>query len=237
MTAYIDDPIVYRNRVEDTANPKIFDDFLGKTISGQWGVQKGSDGGTVNFAHSAALSGMARATTGANAGGTHALNGVQLDSQLNFQANQGGLIFEAKVKISAITNVAIFVGLTDQIASLEEPFSLAVTTYTSTATDAVGFLFDTAATAATIRCVGVANDVDVTHVNSSLAYVAATYRKFRIEVAASGAAAFYIDDTLVTSIAACVTATIPLTPVITATSRAAASRNIDADWILVSHAR
>jgi len=50
-----------------------------------------------------------------------AVNGVQIESGLNYKANAGGLVFEAKVNLSAITAVSLFVGLTDQTAALEAP--------------------------------------------------------------------------------------------------------------------
>lgn len=214
------------------------DDFLGKTINIKWGLTKGSDGGTVNFAHSTAISGMARGTTGAGGTTTMAVNGVQIDEGvLNWQANQTGLTFEAKVKISAITNIAVFVGLTDQVAALEMPWTLATTTFTSNQSDGVGFLFDTSATTVTIRGVGVKADVDATPIDTGLAYVAATYRKFRITLDASGNATLMIDDVVVGTIANALTATVPLTPVIAGFSRAAGSINIDADYIKISQDR
>lgn len=215
-----------------------FDDFSGKTISTIWDVQKGSDGATVNFAISAAANGMARATTGAGAGASMAANGVQLSSALNWYANQGNLVFEAKVKISAITNINLFVGFTDQLAALEAPVTLSGTTFTTNATDAVGFLFDTNATTDTIRLVGVANDVDATHQDTGLAYVAATYRTLRIEVDTSGAAVFFIDGARVgTTLSGAVTATVALTPVIAGFTESAASATVDADYVFVQQDR
>jgi hypothetical protein len=215
-----------------------YDDFNGKAITGLWDVQKGSDGSTANFAVNAAASGTVRATTGAGAGGTMAVNGVQLCSALNWKAANGSLVFEAKVKLSAITAVSCFVGLTDQVAALEAPATLTTTTFTTNATDAIGFLFDTNATTVTIRCVGVANDVDATHTDTGLAYVAATYRTFRIEVDTSGVAKFFIDGVVVNSgLTGAVTASVALTPVVSGFATAAASRTVDVDYIYVQQTR
>lgn len=215
-----------------------YDDFLGKAITGLWDVQKGSDAATVNFAVSANTSGMVRATTGAGAGASMAANGVQLSSGLNWKANQGNLVFEAKVKISTITNINVYVGLTDQLSALEAPVTLSGTTFTTNATDAVGFLFDTNATTDTIRCVGVANDVDATMQDTSLAYVAATYKTFRIELTTSGVATFFIDGVQVgTAMTGAVTPTIALTPVVAGFTESAASATIDVDYILVQQTR
>lgn len=215
-----------------------YDDFLGKTISGAWDVQKGSDAATVHFAHVADTSGKARATTGAGAGASMAVNGVQLSSGLNWKANQGNLVFEAKVKLSAITNINLFVGFTDQLASLEAPVTLSGTTFTTNATDAVGFLFDTNATTDTIRLVGVANDVDATHQDTGLAPVAATYNTFRVEVSTTGVATFYLDGVKVgTALTGAVTASVALTPVVAGFTESAASATIDVDYIFVQQTR
>lgn len=214
------------------------DDFLGKAIGATWGVQKGSDGAAANFAFSAATSGNILATTGAGAGASYAANGVQLDHALNWVAANGNLVFEAKVKISAITAVAIYVGLTDQLSALEMPVTLSTTTFTTNCTDGVGFLFDTNATTDTIRCVGVANDVDATMQDTGLAYVADTFKTFRIEITSAGVATFYIDGVVVGSaMTGAVTASVALTPVVAAFAEAAASRTVSVDYILLQQTR
>lgn len=216
--------------------PRFFDDFLGDVIADQWAVAKGSDGSAADFAASAATEGIVVGSTGADADGTLAKNGAQLHSFLNWKANQGGLIFEARVKISAITNVGIFVGLTDQIAALEMPIKSAASanTITTDATDAVGFFFDTAMTTDNIWLAGVKNNTDATHQNSALAFVADTYRTLRIELTATGEADFFIDGTKVgTRMAAALTATVALTPVVCANALAAAAVTVTVDYILV----
>lgn len=217
-----------------------FDDFNGDTLNTDLYTipTKGSDAATVDFTiTSGGVGGIVTGTTGAGAGGTYAVNGIQLGGALQWKASAGDLEFEARVKISAITNVAIYVGLSDQVSSLEEAASLSGTTFTTNATDAVGFLFDTAATTDTIRCVGVKNDVDATHVDTSLAYVADTYRIFTIKVDTSGNANFFIDDSPVGYIASAVTDSVALAPYLGACSRAAASRTVTCDWVLVQSKR
>src|SRR5262245_50655177 len=54
------------------------DDFLGKSIQPEWDLQKGSDATAASFAVlQNAVSGLARAATGAGAGASFAVNGVQ----------------------------------------------------------------------------------------------------------------------------------------------------------------
>lgn len=217
----------------------LFDDFVGKTLSTRFGTAAGSDGAAAAPAISAAAGGMVRGTTGAGAGASMAVNGVQLHSELNWKANAGGLVMEAKVKLSAITTQQLFVGFTDQVAALEAPIIGAGggDGITTNATDAAGFLFDTTMTTTKFWCVGVANDVDGTSVNSGIAPVAATYNTLRVEIDTAGTATFYIDGVLVGTVATAVTPTVALTPVIAGFSRAAASRTIDADYVFVQQRR
>lgn len=224
----------------------MFDDFLGKTISIQWGLTKGSDGSAVSFAHSVNLGGMARGTIGSNVGASMATNGIQIDDGiLNWQANKGDLVMEASIKTDALTSRAIFVGFTDQVASLEMPFTLSAGVLTSNATDAVGFLFDTAATAATLKLVSVANDVDGTTQDLGIAVLSTAYAKLRVELDASGNATFYVNGVQVGTkvagqfynMAAAVRPTIPLTPVVAAFSRTTATGTVDLDWLRAQQKR
>jgi hypothetical protein len=230
--------IVLRDK---NTNKRVFnyDDFIGVAITGVWDVQKGSDAACANFAVLAGTkSGVIRATTGAGAGATMAVNGVQLDQGLHYTAANGGTTFEAAVKISAITNVSLFVGLTNEVGTLQAPATLSVATFTFNAADCVGFLFDTAATTVTVRAVGNAASVAPTAIDSGLALVAATYMIFRIELDSLGNATFFINGNQVGSpMALAVTAATLLTPVIAGFARAAASRTVDVDYVDVEQDR
>lgn len=218
------------NIVED------FDDFLGDVLADQWAFDKGSDGGAANFASSAHTSGMVRATTGAGAGGSMAANGVQLVKFLGWKANQGRLLMEARVKLSAITNIALFVGFSDQVASLEMPIHSAASanTITTNATDAVGFMFDTSMTADNFWLVGVKNDTDATAQNSAIAPVAATWVRLRVVLDTSGNAEFFINGARVgTGMTEAITATVALSPVVAAFTRTAASQTVDVDYVQI----
>lgn len=216
---------------------EMYDDFLGDVIATNWGnATKGSDGATVDFAHLTGTRGMIKGTTGAGAGASMAANGIQIHSALQWKANQGNLTLEAMLKLSAITNISVFVGFTDQISSLEMPIHSAASanTITTNATDAVGMFFDTSMTADNWWAAGVKADTDATHQNSGVAPVADTFQRLRIEVDSSGNADFYIDGARVgTTMANAVTATVALTPVIAAFTRSAASADITVDYVQV----
>jgi hypothetical protein len=99
-------------------------------------------------------------------------------------------------------------------------------------------MFDTAMATDNWWLVGVANNVDATPQDSGSAPVAGTYQTWRIEVATSGTAKFFLNGALVgSSMSGAVTASVLLTPVVAAFSLGAASRNIDTDFIDVSMAR
>jgi hypothetical protein len=226
--------------VERLGGPVLFDDFLGDVIADQWGVRKGSDGQAVDFAINAQVGGAIRATTGDDAAADMTVNGVQLESALNWKASAGGLSMTARVRIEAITTCSLFVGFTDQVSALEAPIVSAASadTITTNATDAVGFMFDTAMDTDTFWLVGVANNVDATKQAVSNAPVAATYITLRVDVTAAGVATFFIDGLQVgAAMTGAVTASVALTPVITFFRRAATATYVDCDFIKVKQNR
>jgi hypothetical protein len=223
------------HRLAGVPAPRMFDDFLGDVLADQWGVRKGSDGACADFAIAAAANGTIAATTGAGAGASMAANGVQLEQSLNWKPSQGNLVFEARVKLDAVTTVALFAGLTDQVAALEMPATLGGSdALTTNFSDGVGFLFDTAADTDDIWLVGVKADTDATKQDSGLAFAADSWRVLRIELDSAGNASFFIDGVQRgTAMANATTASVALTPVIAGFSRAAASRVVTVDYVLV----
>lgn len=228
----------------DIRNVLLFDDFEGATLSSRWQVTKGSDGAAGNFATHGDLSGTILATTGAGAGATMAVNGVQIAANLSFQAqgNAGAgspnnLEFNTRIKLSAITNVVLFVGFTNEVGTLQMPINGAGggNGFTGNANDAVGFLFDTTMTSAHWWTIGAKGGVLSAGQDTGLAPVAATYDVLAISVDQLGNATFFMNKQLVGVLAPnSITPTVPLTPVIAAFSRAAASRTVTADRIMAS---
>ncbi len=220
-----------------------FSDFEGggqaysTTVVDGWRSRKGSDGQAVDWTVTNAIEGTVVGVIG-DTTASMAVSGVQLDSGACWKSNQGDLVFEARVKLSQITLVSIFIGFTDQVAALEMPIQSAASadTITTNATDAVGFMFDTSMTTDTWHLVGVANDVDATRQNSAIAPTAAAYQVFRIELSATGVATFYIDGVAIgTAMTGAVTATIALTPVIAGFNRDTSNTpSITADYVYVA---
>jgi hypothetical protein len=131
--------------------------------------------------------------------------------------------------------------MTDTLATttLEIPIKSAASanTLTSNSSNGFGFMFDTSMTDDTWWLTGVKADTDATHVNSTIAPVAATFQTLRIECDASGNATFFINRNRVGYVANAVTATTALTPVLSVMSRTTTSPTLDADYVYCSMLR
>ena len=226
------------SQIDYTAPSKVAftDDFLGDVIADQWNVVEGTDSATSDAAILAGgIGGVLRVTTG-DAGTGLAADLIQLTQALQWQASNGGLAIEARLKLSAITTCYAFIGFTD-VVTLEAPVIAATgTTITTNATDAVGFLFDTGFTTDNWKLVGVATDVDATFQDAGVAPVADTYAVFRIEVSSAGVATFFYNGVQVgTALSGAVTAGADLTPTIAVGKLSvAASMTMDIDYVHVS---
>lgn len=220
-----------------------FDDFAGSSqafsttpVDG-WLSRKGSDGACVDWTVTEAVNGTVVGTIGSTTA-SMAVSGVQLSRGLNWKANMGNLVFEARVKLSAITTIAAFVGLTDQVAALEMPIQSAASadTITTNASDGVGFMFDTSMTTDNWWLVGVAGNTDATLQNSTYAPTADTFETFRIELSAAGVATFYRNGIQIgTAMSGAVTATVALTPVIAGFNRTTTGTpTLTADYVHTS---
>ena len=213
-----------------------WDDFLGDTVLTQYTEASGTDGQAVQALVEEQY-GVYQLTSG-DAGVNTAGDAEQVSLSLNYQADQGGLVFEIRLHIdTAITNTELCVGLTDTV-SLELPFTNSADTITAVADDAVAFCFDTNATTDEWWALGVANTTKATgNATSGVAPTADVYQILRIEIDDGGAdCRFYIDGALVGTLTAnCITITDPLAPVIVVSSaQNAASTVVDVDYWYIS---
>lgn len=220
---------------------RLFDDFLGDAVDSRWSAAQGTDGqGAIAAVVAGAAGGAVRLTAGDTVTVAESLS--SLTHGLNWKANQGGLVFEAKVTpVSSVANVAYFIGLTDTLATttLEEPATLATATITYNAADAVGFLYDTGATTDVFYGVAVKATAGTAFASAVVGAlpVAGTAITFRIELDSTGAASFYADGVLLGTIAAAVTATVALTPIVSVMARTTTVKSIDVDYIDVKALR
>lgn len=227
-------------RLPSPSHVSLFDDFLGDVLQDPWNaVETDTDGAQAVLA--GGIGGVLRITTGNDDGNAVVLPDLSgVTSYLNWQASNGDLCFEARVKISRITLAYMFLGFTDLI-TVEAPIYAAgsVDTITTDATDAVGFMFDTGMATDTFHLVGVATDVDATRQAITNAPVADQYATYRVEVTPAGVATFFINGAQVgTAMTGAVTAAADLTPVVYASNTDGTSAlTMDVDYIHVSMRR
>lgn len=226
----------------------LFEDFLGggialsttlAAVGNAFRSRKGSDGACVDWTVTPSVSGRIVGTLG-NTTASMAVAGVQLDAGLSWKANQAvnnnqPLVFETRVQLSKITNIAVYVGFTDQTAALAMPIQSAgaANTITTNASNGVGFMFDTSMTTQQWFLTGVATDVDAVQQASGFAPVIATDEVLRIEVFSDGSAYFYRNGLIVgTKLAGAVTVTAALTPVVAGFNRTTSgSGTISVDYL------
>lgn len=222
------------NRYPGPQYSSFFEDFDGAvgSLPARFTALEGTDSATSAEVIASGIGGTLVMTTG-DAGTGAAADACQIVTGLHYRAANGGLAFETRIKMSAITTCQCFVGFTDSL-SLEVPFisTSSGNTIGSQATDAVGFMFDTRMTDDTWWMVGVANDVDTTPVNTALAPVADTYAVLRVEVSSTGVATFYYNGAVVGTQSGALTTTVALTPTIAVSKTSvAASMTLTCDYL------
>ena len=213
-----------------------FDDFLGDIIADQWSALEGTDGATSDAAILVGgIGGVLRLTTG-DAGTGIAADMEQITQALQWQASNGDLVIQARLKMSAITTCYAFIGFTDLVTFEAPVIGATGTTITTNATDAVGFLFDTTLTAVKWHLVGVANNVDATLQETTVAPVGDDYATYRVRVTSAGVATFFINGVQVgTPMSGAVTPAVDLTPTIAVSKLSvAASMTMDIDYVHVA---
>lgn len=218
---------------------KWMDDFLGDTVRPQYTEVSGSDAEAVQTIVEEQF-GVYQLTSG-DVGNTAAdLEAVYLS--LEWQADQGSLIFETRLHLdTAITTVEICAGFTDDVSTVELPFTNATDTVTAVADDAVMFCFDTGSTTVEWFVNGAAGGTEATGIAAAgVAPAFGVYQTLRIEIDDGGAdCRFYIDGALVGTLTAnCVTNTDLLAPgVVISSGGAVASHVVDVDYIFAAAAR
>lgn len=215
----------------------LFDDFLGDVLADEWNyVETDTDGTGVVLA--GGIGGVLQITSGNDDGNAVVLpDAAGITSYLNWQASNGGLRMQTRIKVSRITLAYIFVGFTDVI-TIEAPVIASGTAngITTNATNACGFMFDTGADSDTWFLVGVKADTDATTQVLTVAPVAADYVTLAVEVTTAGAATFFINGVQVgTSMSAAITATTDVTPcILVSNTDGTDAVTLDIDYVSVS---
>ena len=144
----------------------VFDDFLGDVLDVEWRTADTGSGSSADAVISAGANGTIVMVTGTADNGYSALS-----KELTFQG-QLNCVMAARIKVDDIAAVKIEVGFTDAHDDAGAVDTLA--TYATTATDWVGWIFDTDDTAYW-QATGVDSNTEATKIEDSLAPVAATY--------------------------------------------------------------
>lgn len=219
----------------------LFDDFLGDVLGDPWNAVEGTDTDGAQAVLAGGPGGVLRLTSGNDdANGTQATDASGVTSYLNWQASNGGLVMQARVKLSRITLAYLFVGFTDVItAELPVISAGSVDTITTNASDGVGVMFDTNMETDNLWFVGVDTDVDSTKQDLEIAPVADDFMTVRIEVDAGGGATVYINGVQHGAyMAAAVTPATPLTPAVYISNADGTSVvTLDIDYIYTAMAR
>ena len=138
-----------------------FDDFLGDTLNPDLWVEDVTSTGTAAIT-GVEIDGTVQLDTAASSGdcGTFA-------SELNWRVQDGALRMEVRVKFDTVTAIGTFVGFASATTYSDIlPITISGTTWVTTAVDAIGMAFDTAATTPVVTCMWVDTNADS---NQSLA--------------------------------------------------------------------
>lgn len=255
IDAIIDDPQVIETAIKigdewdyaiDTGLPIVasamywFDDFIGSTVMAMYTEVSGTDSEAVQAIQEEQF-GVYQITSGDVGSGVAAdLEATYLS--LEWQADQGALVFETRLHLDAsIATVELCAGFTDDVSTVELPFTNASDTVTAVADDAVMFCFDTGSTTVEWFANGAAAGTEATGIAATgVAPAPDVYQTLRIEIDDGGSdCRFYIDGVLVGTLTAnCVTNTDLLAPGVVISSGGNAGSNIvKVDYILVGAAR
>lgn len=212
----------------------LYEDFVGAAAAGLNNALAFTEGSGTGAAYSHLAAGAhALNLLTDDTAGTYAADAAQLTLAGLHLLGSKDVTFRARLKIDAITTVRLFLGLTDSIA-LEQSVSLATATFTTVASDGLFGLFDTAATDAKWRTIGVKTDVDTASVNLAVAPVAATYEDWEFNWRPDGSASVYRNGLLVQALAASsLNVNIPLSPIIAVVPTTTALRNVAIDYVEV----
>lgn len=201
------------------ASNSYWDDFQGSPTgtwpaNANWMYPATVGTGTEVIGITAAANGTLTATTGGTSG-----NGAYQYLGLNWIANQGGIYYIARAKVNTITSAKLELGLTDSITN--EGIVNAKATPTWTATDAVGWCFDTSHNGS-MDFMSV--KAGTTGANIAGFTMDTNYHIYEIVVGIAGQVEGFVDGQNVGGAVAGVTATVALGPEMGCTTRTATLR-------------
>ena len=220
----------------------VFSDFLGAAIDPAFaGVAENSGTAALKVAEEG---GVVELVTGTGDG-----NRAHLSTGLNHVPSNGSIIGRYRVKsVTSAATRAIFVGFTDTVGQ-EMPIEISGTTVTTTATNAVGFVYDTDATTDIWYFLAVNADMDkgalvpVPNFFTGQVPTADVWQNFAIEITPDGdaIASFGTGDKRklieVARIEDAVATTSKLSPIVVVEARTAAAKTVHVDYMGVLSGR
>ena len=162
----------------------VFDDFVGAVLSVEWQTADTGSGSSADAVISAGTNGTIVMVTGTADNGYSAIS-----RELNFQG-QLNCVMAARIKIDDIAAVKMEVGFTDAHDDAGAVNTMA--TYATTATDWVGWVFDTDDTAYW-QATGVDTNTEATKIEPSIAPVNDTYETLIVALEDTTAHFFRLD--------------------------------------------
>ena len=162
----------------------VFDDFLGDVLDVEWRTVDTGSGSSADAVISAGTNGTIVMVTGTADNGYSAIS-----RELNFQG-QLNCVMAARIKVDDIAAVKMEVGFTDAHDDAGAVNTMA--TYATTATDWVGWVFDTDDTAYW-QATGVDTNTEATKIEPSIAPVADTYETLIVALEDTTAHFFRLD--------------------------------------------
>lgn len=163
-----------------------FDDFLGSTLNSDLWVATASTNGTAAITD-VEIDGTVQIDADATDG-----DAAQLAGNLNWRVQDGSLRMETRVKFTPVTTLRFNIGFSDATSETDTiPIKRSTTTWDSTATDFIGFTFDTDASNDYITAFWVDDGADTgtaigTLEFAGLAPVANTYYTYIVELQDAG---------------------------------------------------
>lgn len=225
-----------------SAKSRWFSDFHGDTLPAEIATTAGSGtGNAAAIGPNGNFDGlMYLQSSSADGAFTANATGWELPQAI-WRPNKGGLVLEARVLCTDISEAYIFIGFTDQApsAGLEQPLYLASgDVLAGDATDAVGMLYDVDADTDEWMHGGIKAGAATTPAFAGSAPSQTNFQVIRVEVSSAGAVTGYVNGTAVGSaVANAVTASANLRPAIIVANRSANAVILRLDYVMVEGTR
>ena len=167
----------------------VFDDFLGDVLDVEWRTADTGSGSSADAVISAGTNGTIVMVTGTADNGFSAIS-----RELNFQG-QLNCVLAARIKLDDVADVKVEVGFTDAHDDGTNGAVNTLATYSTTATDWAGWIFDTedAGNATQWQATGVDSNTEATKIEPSLTVAADTYETLIVALEDTTAHFFRLD--------------------------------------------